>query len=96
VIKQSPLGDKEAYLRKCAFAARKKCHNIVVCPKEEASKRICQNRTVWFGKPEYPRIKQVGSSIKYATLAVTKVTLVWIVLKLKLSFISLSKSIYLM
>jgi hypothetical protein len=43
-----------------------------------------------------PRTKQVESSIKYATLAVTKVTLVRIVLKLKLSFISLSKSIYLM
>jgi hypothetical protein len=43
-----------------------------------------------------PRTKQVGSSIKYATLAVTKVTLVRIVLKLKLSFISLSKLIYLM
>jgi hypothetical protein len=36
-----------------------------------------------------PRIKQVESSIKYATLAVIKVTLVRIVLKLKLSFIRL-------
>jgi hypothetical protein len=54
VIKQSPLGDKEAYLRECALPARKKGHNIVVCPKEEASKQICQNRTVRFGKPEYP------------------------------------------
>jgi hypothetical protein len=43
-----------------------------------------------------PRTKQVRSSIKYATLAVTKVTLVRIVLKLKLSFIGLSKLIYLM
>jgi hypothetical protein len=42
-----------------------------------------------------PRTNQVGSSIKYATLIVTKVTLVRIILKLKLSFISLSKSIYL-
>jgi hypothetical protein len=33
------------------------------------------------------RIKQVESSIKLATLAVTKVTLVRIVLRLKLSFI---------
>jgi hypothetical protein len=31
-----------------------------------------------------PRTKKVGSSIKYATLAVTKVALVKIVLKLKL------------
>jgi hypothetical protein len=40
--------------------------------------------------------KQVESSIKLATLAVTKVTLVRIVLKLKLSFIKLSMMIYLM
>jgi hypothetical protein len=43
-----------------------------------------------------PRTNQVGSSIKYATLAVTNVTLVRIVLKLKLSFIRLSNLIYLM
>jgi hypothetical protein len=42
-----------------------------------------------------PRIKQVESSIKLATLVVTKVTLVRIVLKLKLSFIRLSMIIYL-
>jgi hypothetical protein len=42
-----------------------------------------------------PRTKQVESSIKLATLAVTKVTLVRIVLKLKLSFIRLSMIIYL-
>jgi hypothetical protein len=37
-----------------------------------------------------PRTKQVESSIKLATLAMIKVTLVRIVLKLKLSFIRLS------
>jgi hypothetical protein len=42
-----------------------------------------------------PRTKQVESSIELATLAVTKVTLVRIVLKLKLSFIRLSMIIYL-
>jgi hypothetical protein len=42
------------------------------------------------------RTKQVGSNIKYATLAVTKVTLVRIALKLNFSFIRLSKLIYLM
>jgi hypothetical protein len=41
------------------------------------------------------RTKQVESSIKIATLAITKVTLVRIVLKLKLSFIRLSMIIYL-
>jgi hypothetical protein len=43
-----------------------------------------------------PRIKQVESRIKLATLVVIKVTLVRIVLKLKLSFIRLSMIIYLM
>jgi hypothetical protein len=42
-----------------------------------------------------PSTKQVESNIKLATLAVTKVTLVRIVLKLKLSFIRLSMIIYL-
>jgi hypothetical protein len=42
-----------------------------------------------------PRIKQVESSIKLATPVVTKVTLVRIVLKLNLSFIGLSRLIYL-
>jgi hypothetical protein len=41
------------------------------------------------------RIKQVESSIKHATLAVTKVILIRIVLKLNLSFIRLSRLIYL-
>jgi hypothetical protein len=43
-----------------------------------------------------PRTKQVESSIKLVTLVVTKVTLVRIALKLKLSFIRLSIIIYLM
>jgi hypothetical protein len=36
------------------FACKEKDHNIAICPKEEASKQICQNRTVRFGKSEYP------------------------------------------
>jgi hypothetical protein len=36
------------------FACKEKGHNIAVCPKEEASKQICQNWTVRFGKLEYP------------------------------------------
>jgi hypothetical protein len=43
-----------------------------------------------------PKTKQVESNIKFATLAMIKVTLVRIVLKLKLSFIRLSIIIYLM
>jgi hypothetical protein len=42
-----------------------------------------------------PRIKQVESSIKLATHIVTKVTLVRIDLKLKLSFLRMSMLIYL-
>jgi hypothetical protein len=42
-----------------------------------------------------PRTKQVESSIKLATLVMTKATLVRIVLKLKLSFIRFSMIIYL-
>jgi hypothetical protein len=38
--------------RKC-FACKEKGHNIVDCLKEEASKKIYQNRRVRFGKPEY-------------------------------------------
>jgi hypothetical protein len=38
--------------RRC-FGCKEKGHNIVVCPKEEASKQVCQSRTVWFGKLEY-------------------------------------------
>jgi hypothetical protein len=41
------------------------------------------------------RINKVESSIKLATLTVTKVILVKIVLKLNLSFIRLSRLIYL-
>jgi hypothetical protein len=35
--------------RRC-FGCKEKGHNIAICPKEEASKRVCQNRTVRFGK----------------------------------------------
>jgi hypothetical protein len=39
--------------RRC-FAYKEKDHNIADCPKDEASKHICQNRTVKFGKLESP------------------------------------------
>jgi hypothetical protein len=42
-----------------------------------------------------PRTKQVESSIKFATLTVTDVILVRIVLKLNISFIRMSRLIYL-
>jgi hypothetical protein len=39
--------------RRC-FGCKEKGYNISVCPKEEASKQVCQNWTVRFGKPKYP------------------------------------------
>jgi hypothetical protein len=39
--------------RRC-FGCKEKGHNIVVCPKKEALKQVCQNQTVRFGKSEYP------------------------------------------
>jgi hypothetical protein len=35
------------------FAYKEKGYNIADCPKEEASKQVCQNWTVLLGKPEY-------------------------------------------
>jgi hypothetical protein len=54
MTKQSPLEDKEAYLREGALVVKKKGHNISNCPKEEVLKQVCQNQTVQFGKSEYP------------------------------------------
>jgi hypothetical protein len=51
MIKQSPLEDKKSLSQRRCFGCKEKCHNIVVCTKEEASKQVCQNR---FDKPEYP------------------------------------------
>jgi hypothetical protein len=36
------------------FVCKETCHNVADYPKEEASKKISQNQSVWFGKPEYP------------------------------------------
>jgi hypothetical protein len=43
---------RSLYQRRC-FGCKEKCHNIAVCKKEEASKQVCQNHTVRFGKLEY-------------------------------------------
>jgi hypothetical protein len=37
--------------RRC-FSCKEKDHNIAAYPKEEASKQVCQNWTIRFGKPE--------------------------------------------
>jgi hypothetical protein len=53
--------------RRC-FGCKEKCHNIAICPKEEALKQVCQNRTVRFGKPEYlvlaKKLELQGSATK--------------------------------
>jgi hypothetical protein len=49
-----PSKRQRSLSQRMCFACKEKGHNIAVCPKEKTSKQICQNRTVRFGKPEYP------------------------------------------
>jgi hypothetical protein len=49
-----PSRRQRSLSQRMCFACKEKGHNIAICPKEEASKQICQNWTVRFGKPEYP------------------------------------------
>jgi hypothetical protein len=51
MTKQNSLEDKKSLSQRRCFAC-KKGHNIADCPKEEASKQVCQNRRVQFGKPD--------------------------------------------
>jgi hypothetical protein len=44
---------RSLYQIRC-FGCKEKGHNIADCPNEEASKQVCQNRTIRFGKLEYP------------------------------------------
>jgi hypothetical protein len=49
-----PSRRQRSLSQRMCFGCKEKGHNIDVCPKEEASKQVCQNRIVQFGKPEYP------------------------------------------
>jgi hypothetical protein len=49
-----PSRRQRSLSQRMCFGCKEKGHNIDVCPKEEALKRICQNRTVRFRKPKYP------------------------------------------
>jgi hypothetical protein len=49
----SSRGQRGLSQRRC-FGCKERCYNIADCPKEEASKQVCQNQTVRFGKSEYP------------------------------------------
>jgi hypothetical protein len=51
---QANLSRRQRSLSQRMCFACKKGHNIADCQKEEASKQVCQNRTVRFCKPEYP------------------------------------------
>jgi hypothetical protein len=61
--------------RRC-FGCKEKCHNIAVCPKKEASKQVCQNRTIRFDKPEYlvltKKIRNSGQCNKGFKVALNK------------------------
>jgi hypothetical protein len=41
-----PSRRQRSLSQRMCFACKEKCHDIAVWPKEEASKQICQNRTV--------------------------------------------------
>jgi protein required for attachment to host cells len=48
-----PSRRKRSLSQRRCFGCKEKGHNIAVCPEEEASKQVCQNWTVRFGKLEY-------------------------------------------
>jgi hypothetical protein len=66
---------KSLYERMC-FGCKEKDNNIVDYLKEEASNQVCQNRTIRFGKPEYPvsaeKIRTSGQCNKYFKAAFDK------------------------
>jgi hypothetical protein len=48
------------------FSCKEKDHNISDCPKEEASKQVCQNQIVRFDKPEYlTSVENLSTSGQY-------------------------------
>jgi hypothetical protein len=48
-----PYRRQRSLSQRRSFGCKEKDHNIANCPKEEASKQVCKNWTVRFGKPEY-------------------------------------------
>jgi hypothetical protein len=62
---------RSLFQRRC-FACKEKNHNIADCLNEEASKQVCQNGIIRFGKPEYPiltenfRTRQCNKGFKVA------------------------------
>jgi Pyruvate/2-oxoacid:ferredoxin oxidoreductase delta subunit len=64
-----PSRRQRSLSRRRCFGCKEKCHNIAVYPKEEASKQVCQNRTVRFGKPEYPVSAKISELQDSATKA---------------------------
>jgi hypothetical protein len=49
-----PSRRQRSFSQRRCFGCKEKCHNIADCPKEEASKQVCQTQTVRFVKSEYP------------------------------------------
>jgi hypothetical protein len=54
--------------RRC-FGCKEKGHNIADCQNEKASKQVCQNWTIRFGKPEYPVLAESFILMDSATKA---------------------------
>jgi hypothetical protein len=59
---QAKPSRRQSSLSQRWFGCKEKCHNIVVCLKEEASKQVCENGTARFGKPECPKQRLQGGT----------------------------------
>jgi hypothetical protein len=69
-IDQAKLSRRQISLsQRRFFACKEKGNNIADCPNEDASKHVCQNWTVRFGKPEYPFGRKFQSFWTSATKA---------------------------
>jgi hypothetical protein len=45
---EKPSRKQRSLSQRMSFGCKEKCHNIAICPKEEASKQVCQNRSIRF------------------------------------------------
>jgi hypothetical protein len=43
-----PSRKQRSLSQRMSFGCKEKCHNIAICPKEEASKQVCQNQSIRF------------------------------------------------
>jgi hypothetical protein len=65
---QAKLSRRQRSLsQRMCFGCKEKGHNIVVCPKEEASKQVCQNWTVQFGIRFRQKISELQGNVTKAS-----------------------------